>query len=407
MQSFSKLSTSMTATSTAVKGTTAKAKKGARVQLNQRPIVPFGRNDRILLVGEGDFSFSRSLVVHYRCRNVLATCYDSKEELHSKYPQAERNIQDILGVLSAKGKDDDDDDMTEKPRSEREEKGENVSPQKKEGKGKHPNRHGPNVAFSVDARKLGLPAGGGKKVRIGFIRKTEPTRRPAWRSNGKQENADKHNHHHNNDNNNAKERNKQPPSSTTADGPWDMICFNFPHVGGLSTDVNRQVRANQELLVAFFKACLPLLSSPVESNEGEEGWLSSDSSDSWGDNDDDAGSDSGTGRKRRNVRTVPGQILVTLFEGEPYTLWNIRDLARHAGLRVVTSFRFPWSSYEGYSHARTLGEITGRHSGRGGWKGEDREARTYVFEAKQEGHPDTVNIGKRKRSKDDSDSDSD
>lgn len=223
--------------------------------------------------------------------------------------------------------------MSGKPGSEQEEKEENVSPQEKEGKG-NPNRHGPKVAFSVDARKLGLSAGGGKEVRIGFIRKTEPTRRPAWRSNGKRENADKHNHHHNNnDNNNTKKRNKQPPSSTTADGPWDMICFNFPHVGGLSTDVNRQVRANQELLVAFFKACLPLLSSPVESDEGEESWLSSDSSDSRDDNDDDAGSDSGTGRKRRNVRTVPGQILVTLFEGEPYTLWNIRDLARHAGMR--------------------------------------------------------------------------
>ena len=53
------------------------------------------------------------------------------------------------------------------------------------------------------------------------------------------------------------------------------------------------------------------------------------------------------------------------------------------GLIVVTSFRFPWASYEGYSHARTIGEIEGKNGERGGWRGEDRDARMYVFEVKQ------------------------
>ncbi|RMD42896.1 hypothetical protein DV735_g2200, partial [Chaetothyriales sp. CBS 134920] len=102
-------------------------------------------------------------------------------------------------------------------------------------------------------------------------------------------------------------------------GPFTKIVFNFPHVGGLSTDVNRQ--------------------------------------------------------------------------GEPYTLWNIRDLARHCGLQVVESFKFPWSAYPGYRHARTLdgGASASAHGPtqqgkkrKGAWKGEEREARSYVLELKDD-----------------------
>ncbi|MCJ1472873.1 hypothetical protein MMC13_001522 [Lambiella insularis] len=144
------------------------------------------------------------------------------------------------------------------------------------------------VLYSVDATKLGLPlpAGGGSS-----IRKTR----------------------------------------------WDRIIFNFPHVGGLTKDVNRQVRANQELLVKFLERAKALLAPR-------------------------------------------GTVVVSVFEGEPYSLWNLRDLARHVGLKVVRSFRFEARLYEGYTHARTLGNVEG---GRG-WKGEEREARTYIFGVKGE-----------------------
>lgn len=84
-----------------------------------------------------------------------------------------------------------------------------------------------------------------------------------------------------------------------------------------------------------------------------------------------------------------GSVVVTLFEGEPYTLWNIRDLARHSGLQVERSFRFQASAYPGYHHARTLGVVRSR-SGEagGGWKGEDRAARSYIFVKKDaDGRP--------------------
>ena len=73
-----------------------------------------------------------------------------------------------------------------------------------------------------------------------------------------------------------------------------------------------------------------------------------------------------------------GSIIVTIFDGEPYDLWNVRDLARHVGLKVERSFKFQAGAYPGYQHARTLGNIEG---GRG-WKGVDRPARTYIFEVK-------------------------
>ncbi|KAL1969063.1 hypothetical protein VTN77DRAFT_897 [Rasamsonia byssochlamydoides] len=396
------------------------------------PTIPFGRNDRILLIGEGDFSFARSLVEHHRCRYILATCYDSKEVLHAKYPQAEENVNRFLGAFAGEGKnknqsksqDKDDDEGKQKPdpvgeepadeeeAAEEEKNGDQPSPEdakdvvssddsddkKLDRKSRH---HRRRVLFSVDARKLGTAAGGGKEVRNGFPR--------AGNSRNKKKNVQTREHSH--------DRKGVADSGGAEGGPWDIICFNFPHVGGLSTDVNRQVRANQELLVAFFKACVPLLSSSVPTeaddddddddqqytdSEGEEEYnTESESSDS------NITDDKTTERNR--TRTLPktrGQILVTLFEGEPYTLWNIRDLARHAGLRVVTSFRFPWKSYPGYSHARTLGVVESR-SGRkgGGWKGEDREARTYVFEVKGE---DTYPLmGARKRAREDDSSDDD
>ncbi|KAI0455514.1 hypothetical protein F5B21DRAFT_513995 [Xylaria acuta] len=154
-------------------------------------------------------------------------------------------------------------------------------------------------------------------------------------------------------------------NASSAVGVMDRIIFNFPHVGGKSTDVNRQVRYNQELLVSFFQRATPSLAPG-------------------------------------------GSIIVTLFEGEPYTLWNIRDLARHSGLQVERSFRFQASAYPGYHHARTLGVVRNR-SGEvgGGWKGEDRAARSYIFVKKDaEARSSGVQRGtKRPRKHDDDSSD--
>ncbi|EEP79178.1 conserved hypothetical protein [Uncinocarpus reesii 1704] len=360
-----------------------KGSKRHQLQKNQRPVVPFLPSDRILLVGEGDFSFALSLSTHHGCKRMLATCYDSESTLYEKYPQAKQHINQLCAskfANSARGlkrKRGGTPTSEDGPGSNGEQTTQAANP------APNADKLSPKVLFSIDAKKLGLTGGGGKVIRKGFPclyhRRTSTQQQRSFKpKTDKERDADE-------------------------SGPWDIICFNFPHVGGLSTDVNRQVRANQELLVSFFKACVPLLSAPPLSGAGN---LSDEEDEEY--EGFSGGSDSGEDPVEcRKLRTEPGQIIVTLFEGEPYTLWNIRDLARHAGLRVVTSFKFPWASYPGYSHARTLGEVEGKDGERAGWKGEDREARSYVFERK--GFEGLVrDTGKRKKKKggsDDSESD--
>lgn len=163
--------------------------------------------------------------------------------------------------------------------------------------------------------------------------------------------------------------------------PFTKIVFNFPHVGGLSTDVNRQTRANQKLIQEFFASARVFLSSPENPVRPE---LKSNTSKVRYDTDEEYDSDDNIPK----AGVAPGQILVTLFEGESYAEWNIKDIARDQGLRVVESFRFPWEAYPSYRHARTIGEIqTGKDrssegSRKGAWRGEDRPARCFVFEDK-------------------------
>ncbi|KAI8981162.1 hypothetical protein BD414DRAFT_491849 [Trametes punicea] len=71
-----------------------------------RPTIPFVPTDNILLVGEGNFSFTRALVQHppndlqfLPPSNITATAYDTEEECYAKYPEA----RDIVAGLREKG----------------------------------------------------------------------------------------------------------------------------------------------------------------------------------------------------------------------------------------------------------------------------------------------------------------
>jgi 25S rRNA (uracil2634-N3)-methyltransferase len=86
------------------KGVTGKGT--AKGQNRRRNTIPFGASDRILLIGEGNFSFAVALLQHPPApldylppANITATALDTEEECHTKYPDAEQNIR----VLREKG----------------------------------------------------------------------------------------------------------------------------------------------------------------------------------------------------------------------------------------------------------------------------------------------------------------
>lgn len=326
--------------------------KFKRTPQQRPPKIPIGRHDNVLLLGEGDFSFALSLLENYRPASLTATCYDGEEELVRKYPNVKDTIEKLVGGCSQST-------GTQNPSVA------NCNAQL-DGDGEWKG-FSPSPKFqcsSSGSDEDGMEASTSSQCRVFYGI-----------------NAIKLSTRH---------RKRFRPL-----GPFSKIVFNFPHVGGLSTDVNRQVRANQELLVGFFKAAIPLLST-FQSSEKRAG----------SDRYDDELSDD-------NVSTEKSQILVTLFEGEPYTLWNIRDLARHCGLQVIESFKFPWHAYPGYQHARTAGDIaSGKDKAydgkrRGAWRGEERDARCYILQTRDSGDSQAFGHNPRKRGRPDEASDDD
>ncbi|KAK5083026.1 hypothetical protein LTR05_006908 [Lithohypha guttulata] len=282
----------------------------------QNPKIPFSKHDRVLLVGEGDFSFTLSLVKNYKVSAVLATSYDDEDTLKQKYP----NINSTLNQIAKVGKGLPVEDLRTSDVGGDEEW----------------------AGFSSDEvanATEDVSVASTKSAEVNILHGIDATL-----------------------------LSKAHRKVLSQYAPFTKIVFNFPHTGGLSTDVNRQVRANQELLVDFFNSAKPLLatsSRPAKSRENED----------LGVQDEDL----------ENFEAKEQEESAALTRGQ-----------------VVESFKFPWAAYLGYKHARTVGDIvTGKDRGeegkrKGAWRGEERDARCYVLALKEESGLQDKNGKKRK-----------
>ncbi|KAK6909093.1 hypothetical protein I203_103106 [Kwoniella mangroviensis CBS 8507] len=86
--------------SNAASSTSTKTKIKSKTNPNQKPVIPFTKDDTILLLGEGNFSFSLSLLYpphNMIGKQILATAYDSEEITYKKYPDAEEIVRELRG----------------------------------------------------------------------------------------------------------------------------------------------------------------------------------------------------------------------------------------------------------------------------------------------------------------------
>lgn len=269
--------------------------KGSKKQQHHiKALVPFNRDETLLLVGEGDFSFASSLVRNHLINpeNLIATSYDSEEEIKSKYPGAE----DHLLYLKNEGS---------------------------------------RVLHQVDA------------TNIPFALKLV--------------NAN---------------RKKTGTKLFTPYKKLNHVMFNFPHTGRGMKDVDRNIRDHQKLVLGYFKSAHELLDMANQTASNDLG---------------------GYAESQNETRA---DVILSLFEGEPYISWGVKALARSEGLLVNQSGKFEWSAFEGYHHKRTNGiRDTTKPAA-------ERDARIYIFDLKDPKTPDKKKINKQ-RGKPINDSDSD
>lgn len=82
----------------------SKANNTSSAAVPRRSVKPFLRDDTILLVGEGNFSFTLALLsapYNHPPQRILATSYDTEEGVYEKYPDARDIIRQIRQVAGA------------------------------------------------------------------------------------------------------------------------------------------------------------------------------------------------------------------------------------------------------------------------------------------------------------------
>ncbi|WVF67280.1 hypothetical protein IAT40_002029 [Kwoniella sp. CBS 6097] len=307
---------------------------------------PFDRTDTILLLGEGNFSFSHSLLLpphNIPPYQILATAYDSQEITYRKYPDAQRFV-DTLREKGARVEFGVDAGLLEKCKAV--------------GKGRKWSKvvfNFPHVGAGITDQDRNILSN--QTMLLRFFRSVEPlltdgpSSFPSSSSSSKSSASTKKLKGKGKGKGNAKEIRRVNKDSGSED----------------EDDLNNEDEDQDE-------------DSPYILNE--DGGITKKAS--WG-----------VPNLHRQEFTPPkkqGSILLTLLSCPPYTLWTVPKLATRPPhfcpgthhvqpkYELVRSFEFVPGLYEGYEHRRTIGWKDGKSKGGNeeilGRKG---KARTWEF----------------------------
>ncbi|GAA5875164.1 hypothetical protein JCM1840_007269 [Sporobolomyces johnsonii] len=316
----------------AVAGGTGQRKAEADKQ--RTGVQPFRRGERVLLVGEGNFSFSHSLLLPLSTASasssstpppqpiitpslLLCTSYDALPVALEKYPDLMSHVEPLRAA-------------------------------------------GATVLFGVDGTKLDE-----NKEVLQFA---------GLGGKGK-----------------SKGKGKEIALEEEGAG-FDKIVFNFPHVGQGITDQARNIRVNQTLLLEFYRSASQVLrrgTPRAPSSSSSKGRPSQ--------SHDDARSPSPslelldetsflleeTDPDSTDLSALPpppppttrGTVLLTLRTAPPYSLWlpahlatkgallapsilpptSLRNRERQPTFKTIRSWNFDPVDWEGYEHRRTIG----------------------------------------------------
>ncbi|AJR37398.1 hypothetical protein H751_YJM248I00079 [Saccharomyces cerevisiae YJM248] len=278
-------------------------------KLNQGKVMPFEKDETLMLCGEGDFSFARSIVEqnYIESDNLIIISYDnSVNELKLKYPHTfEENYQYLKDL--------------------------NIP-----------------IFFQIDVTKL--------------VKSFKISKNNTW----------------------FKIINRLS-DHRWGNKPLQNIVFNFPHNGKGIKDQERNIREHQDLIFNFFQNSLQLfnlINTKIQNDtlRYTQGY--------------DLNED--TLQAKKLTAEGYGNIILSLFDGEPYDSWQIKLLAKKNGLTLSRSSKFQWENFPGYHHRRTNSEQDTTKPAK------ERDARFYIFSKY------VSNSSKHNRkSKKDTDSDSD
>lgn len=167
------------------------------------------------------------------------------------------------------------------------------------------------------------------------------------------------------------------------------IVFNFPHTGAGIKDRDRNIKDQQLLLRDFLSSSTQFLrdQGPPSIRRGKHllgrsAIIRSKNSPLSNDDKDAAGidRDSDSEHEIEKEKAVVSEILITVWVGDPYDDWNVKGLGKSVnGLKYFESFRFEPSKYNGYTHAKTIGDISFNKHNETEEDFLQRPSKTFVF----------------------------